>query len=158
MLFPYLILSQVLVLRLTDTYPASVRELSGKRFCIKQEEVYSTFWQIEFFSSPVLCSLHGPILQDNQQIFSFHFFCAGGLCPGQSALTPREELRMFGQSSGPPGQRATSIELKNGMISLTADGKLLVYNGREVEVWYWTVGPCSWCPRHALGLADEMFS
>lgn len=43
---------------------------------------------------------------------------------------------MYGQSSGPPGQRATFIELKNGMISLMADGKLLACDGREVEVWY----------------------
>lgn len=61
---------------------------------------------------------------------------AGGLCPGQSALIPREELKMFVQSSGPLGQRVTSIELKNGMISPMADGKLSACNGSEVEVWY----------------------
>lgn len=78
-----------------------------------------------------------PLVESQQRncvnVCSSH---AGGLCPGQSVLTPREELKMFGQSSGPPGQRVTSIEPKNGMISPMADGKLSACNGTEVEVWY----------------------
>lgn len=87
---------------------------------------------------------------------------AGGLCPGQSALTPREESKTFGQFSGPLGQRVTSIGLKNGMISPTADGKLSACNGSEAEVWYenllhsWSV--ISGRPGRTLSLTEQVAS
>jgi len=124
-----------------------VRELSGKIFSIKEAEFSVLLFDKWKASWPLLLALlrgkvlqgkvFQPLVESHQRncvnICSSH---AGGLCPGQSALTQREELKMFGQSSGPLGQRVTSIELKNGTISPMADGKLSACNGSEVEVWY----------------------